>query len=252
MSNIRIIARLDIKGPNLIKGVQLEGLRVIGNPNNFATKYYEDGIDEIIYMDAVASLYGRNSLSSLLEKTIDNVFVPITVGGGIRNLDDVRKLLRSGADKVAINTGAVKNPNLIKDIINEIGSQSLVLSVEAKKVKEDQWNVFIDGGREPTNIDIFRWIEKSIDFGIGEIFLTSIDRDGTRKGFDLELINKVSTKFDVPIIASGGMGKLEHFKEVCEIGLADAVAIGTLLHYADMSISQIKAFAKTNNINIRA
>lgn len=251
MSNIRIIARLDIKGPNLIKGVQLEGLRVIGNPNKFALRYYQEQVDEIIYMDAVASLYGRNSLSDLLKKTTNNVFVPITAGGGIRTLKDVRDLLRSGADKVAINTAAVKKPDLIKEIINEIGSQSLVLSVEAKKTKNNNWKVFIESGREPTELNVMKWIEQAVKYGVGEILLTSIDRDGTRKGFDLELTKKTSNEFNVPIIASGGMGCLQDFEDVCKIGEADAVAVGTMLHYRNISISEIKQFASKNHINTR-
>ena len=251
MTKIRLISRLDVKGPNLIKGVQLEGLRVIGDPNLHAINYFEQGADEIIYLDSVASLYGRNHLSSLVEKTCEKVFIPITVGGGIRSLNDAKVLLRSGADKVSINTAAVKNPNLIKEIINDLGSQSLVLSIEAKQTSEDNWEVFVENGREPTGINILNWIEKVQILGVGEILLTSIDREGTRKGFDINLVKHACKSVDIPIIISGGMGCLRHFSEICNLGLVDAVAIADVLHYKTLTIFDIKKYAKENNIDIR-
>nr|Q9RDX2.1 RecName: Full=Imidazole glycerol phosphate synthase subunit HisF; AltName: Full=IGP synthase cyclase subunit; AltName: Full=IGP synthase subunit HisF; AltName: Full=ImGP synthase subunit HisF; Short=IGPS subunit HisF [Legionella pneumophila]CAB65215.1 HisF protein [Legionella pneumophila] len=211
MSNVRLIARLDIKGPNLIKGVHLEGLRVVGNPNEYAMAYYAQGADELIYMDTVASLYGRNNLSEIVKTTAENVFIPITVGGGIRSVDDAEQLLRCGADKVAINTAATKNPTLISDIARRFGSQCVVLSIEAKRTVNGRWEVMTDNGREHTGMDVVDWARNGEKFGAGEILLTSIDQEGTRKGFDLELVKQVSSMVSIPVIASGGMGKLEEF-----------------------------------------
>ncbi|HAU1940509.1 TPA: imidazole glycerol phosphate synthase subunit HisF, partial [Legionella pneumophila] len=193
MSNVRLIARLDIKGPNLIKGVHLEGLRVVGNPNEYAMAYYAQGADELIYMDTVASLYGRNNLSEIVKTTAENVFIPITVGGGIRSVDDAKQLLRCGADKVAINTAATKNPTLISDIARRFGSQCVVLSIEAKRTVDGRWEVMTDNGREHTGMDVVDWARNGEEFGAGEILLTSIDQEGTRKGFDLELVKQVSS-----------------------------------------------------------
>ncbi|HAU2049736.1 TPA: imidazole glycerol phosphate synthase subunit HisF, partial [Legionella pneumophila] len=214
MSNVRLIARLDIKGPNLIKGVHLEGLRVVGNPNEYAMAYYAQGADELIYMDTVASLYGRNNLSEIVKTTAENVFIPITVGGGIRSVDDAKQLLRCGADKVAINTAATKNPTLISDIARRFGSQCVVLSIEAKRTVNGRWEVMTDNGREHTGMDVVDWARNGEEFGAGEILLTSIDQEGTRKGFDLELVKQVSSMVSIPVIASGGMGKLEDLTEV--------------------------------------
>jgi cyclase len=185
MRKIRLIARLDIKGPNLIKGVHLEGLRVIGSPNEYALKYYQQGADELIYMDCVASLYGRNSLEEIIQNAAKDVFVPMTVGGGIRSVEDATNLLRCGADKVAVNTAAVANPQLISGISQRFGSQCMVLSIEAKQVGPDKWEVFTDNGRERTGLDVIDWVKKGVDLGAGEILLTSVDREGTRKGFDI-------------------------------------------------------------------
>ncbi|HAU2070032.1 TPA: glycosyl amidation-associated protein WbuZ, partial [Legionella pneumophila] len=224
MSNVRLIARLDIKGPNLIKGVHLEGLRVVGNPNEYAMAYYAQGADELIYMDTVASLYGRNNLSEIVKTTAENVFIPITVGGGIRSVDDAKQLLRCGADKVAINTAATKNPTLISDIARRFGSQCVVLSIEAKRTVNGRWEVMTDNGREHTGMDVVDWARNGEEFGAGEILLTSIDQEGTRKGFDLELVKQVSSMVSIPVIASGGMGKLEDLTEVVCESKADAVA----------------------------
>ncbi|HEM0907920.1 TPA: imidazole glycerol phosphate synthase subunit HisF, partial [Legionella pneumophila] len=197
MSNVRLIARLDIKGPNLIKGVHLEGLRVVGNPNEYAMAYYAQGADELIYMDTVASLYGRNNLSEIVKTTAENVFIPITVGGGIRSVDDAKQLLRCGADKVAINTAATKNPTLISDIARRFGSQCVVLSIEAKRTVDGRWEVMTDNGREHTGMDVVDWARNGEEFGAGEILLTSIDQEGTRKGFDLELVKQVSSMVSI-------------------------------------------------------
>lgn len=240
MRSIRVIARLDIKGPNLIKGVQLEGLRVLGNPQEFSLKYYQQGVDEFVFMDVVASLYGRNSLRDIISSAADNVFVPITVGGGIRSVEDAAQILRSGADKVAINTAAVANPHLISEIANKFGSQCMVLSVEAKKVSDGLWEVFTDNGREKTGLDVQEWIQRGVELGAGEVLLTSVDREGTRKGFDLDLLKVVSPLVSVPLIASGGMGNLIHVREALEGSQIDGIAIADSFHYRRHTISEVK------------
>ena len=200
----RIAARLDIKGNNLIKGICLEGLRVVGAPNAYAEKYYDSGIDELVYIDAVASLYGRNSLIEILESTSKNVFVPLVVGGGIRSLEDMDSLLRAGADRLAINTAAFSNSSLITQGAETYGTQCIVLSIAAKKIREDKWECYREGGREPTGVDVIDWVKSAEGLGAGEIFLTSIDRDGTQSGMDTDLIKKVSNSTSLPVIASGG------------------------------------------------
>ena len=251
MRNFRILARLDIKGNNLIKGIHLEGLRVIGSPDEYAAQYYREGIDELILMDSVASLYGRNHLTELVESITKNVFVPLTVGGGIRTIDDVKKILRSGADKVAINSAAIKNPKIISSVASNFGSQCMVLSVEAKQTAPNKWEAYIDNGRERTGIDVIDWINEAITLGAGEILLTSIDKDGTRKGFDIPLIREVCNIANIPVIASGGMGKLEDLLNVAIEGGADAAAIGSILHYKILDIFTLRAFAIEKGINVR-
>lgn len=248
MKNTRVIARLDIKGPNLIKGVHLEGLRVIGDPHEFALKYYLQGADELVYMDVVASLYGRNNLKDIVEKTAQNVFIPITVGGGIRSVEDARILLRSGADKIAINTAAVHNPNLISELVEVFGSQSVVLSVEAKSQAANQWEAYTDNGRERTGLDVLDWCCKAVSLGVGEILLTSIDQEGTGRGFDYTLVEKVSNLINVPVIASGGMGQTAHLRQVIQSG-ADAVAVADVLHYGKMNINELKSAINMSQCN---
>ena len=249
-SNTRLIARLDIKGPNLIKGIHLEGLRVIGDPNVYAKKYYQSGIDEIIYMDTVASLYGRNNLSDIVKKTVKDVYVPITVGGGIRSIDDVKYLLRCGAEKVAINTAATKNPELIKEVSRKFGSQCMVLSIEAKK-SGDSWEVYTENGRQKTGLDVMDWVKIGETQEAGEILLTSVDFEGTKRGFDFDLIKKVSESVSIPVIASGGMGNLEHLGKVIEESSADAVAMADILHYERSTIEDIRSYCLNNNFNVR-
>lgn len=251
MSNLRIIPRLDIKGPNLIKGVRLEGLRVIGDPQEYAVRYYEAGADELIYMDIVASLYGRNNLSDIVKKAARDVFVPITVGGGIRSVDDARSILRSGADKVAINTAAVACPELIRDVARRFGSQAMVLSVEAKQISPGKWEAYTDNGRERTGLDVLAWVIQGVELGAGEILLTSVDREGTRQGFDLELIKAVSKAVPVPVIASGGMGGAQHFVQAAKEGMADAIAMADVLHYQRMTLSDIRAAAQDAELPVR-
>lgn len=251
MNNLRIIPRLDIKGKNLIKGVQLEGLRVMGDPNEFALRYYQAGADELVFMDIVASLYGRNNLSDIISRAADQVFIPITVGGGIRSTDDARHILRSGADKVAINTAVVARPTLITEIAHHFGSQAMVLSIEAKQVSAGRWEVFTDNGRERTNLDVLEWAARGVSLGAGEILLTSVDREGTRKGFDVDLIRQVSDAVAVPVIASGGMGNLDHFVQAATNGRADAVSMAHVLHYRTLTIPEIRSRARSEGLGVR-
>lgn len=242
---------MDIKGPNLIKAVSLEGLRIIGNPQEHAVRYYQQGADEIVYMDSVASLYGRNNLSDIVEKTAENVFVPITVGGGIRSVEDAKKLLRCGADKVAVNTAALNNPTLISELAEVFGSQCVVLSVEAKH-KEDSrnWEAYSDNGREKSGVDVLEWCHKAVELGAGEILLTSVDREGTCKGFEDELVAQVANSVTVPVIASGGMGKLEHLHSVIRAG-ADAVAVADVLHYKKLTMGDLHQSAREAGFHCR-
>ncbi len=251
MANVRLIARLDIKAPNLIKGVHLEGLRKLGDPQQHARAYYADGADEIIYMDIVASLYNRNSLSDIVRRTAEQVFIPITVGGGIRSLEDVEKALRSGADKVAINTGVVMRPELIGEVATRFGSQCMVLSIEAKRGGSGKWEAYTDNGREHTGLEVVAWAKRAVDLGVGEILLTSVDQEGTRKGFDIELTRAVSDAVRVPVIASGGMGAFNHLVEVVRDGHADAVAMADVLHYKRMTLPDIRESARQAEIAVR-
>ncbi|MDB3877934.1 imidazole glycerol phosphate synthase cyclase subunit [Gammaproteobacteria bacterium] len=250
MKNTRLIARLDVKGKNLIKGVHLEGLRIIGDPQIHATQYYQDGVDEIIFMDTVASLYGRNNLSEIVERTAENVFIPITVGGGVRSISDVRELMKRGADKIAINTAAVENPNLISEIASIFGQQCVVLSVEALKNSEGGWSIYTSNGREKSKFELLEWVNLAVELGAGEILLTSIDFEGTNKGFDIDLLATVNSSVDIPIIISGGMGQLQDVISATSNG-ADAIAVADLLHYKKFKMSEIKEFAKTNQLNVR-
>lgn len=251
MRPIRLIARLDIKGPNLIKGVHLEGLRVIGPPNESALRYYQQGADELIYMDCVASLYGRNSLGEIVQAAARDVFVPMTVGGGIRSLDDATHLLRCGADKVAINTAAIANPQLIAEVAHRFGSQCMVLSIEAKEVGPGRWEAYTDNGRERTGMDVVEWVRRGVTLGAGEILLTSVDREGTRRGFDLPLVRAVTREVNVPVIASGGMGKIEHAVEVVQQAEPDAVAMADILHYKRATIGEIRGAAQAAGLAVR-
>tara|TARA_Y100001935_G_C17309990_1_gene515152 strand:- start:5185 stop:5943 length:759 start_codon:yes stop_codon:yes gene_type:complete len=248
--NTRIISRLDVKGTNLIKGVHLEGLRVIGPVNEYAIKYYEQGADELVYMDIVASLYGRSSLTEIVSGAAKDIFIPLTVGGGIRTEEDVNELLRAGADKVAINTAAVKDPELISKVAKRFGSQCMVLSIEAKKVTNENWEVYTDCGREKTGINVVNWAQEAFDRGAGEIILTSIDHEGTEKGFDCQLIQVVSEAVSIPVIASGGFGHFEDFEKSVNSG-ASAVAIAGNLHYEKTTVSEIRNSALLKGMKVR-
>lgn len=251
MKKTRLIPRLDIKGPNLIKGIHLEGLRVIGDPQEHARRYYEQGADELLYVDVVASLYGRNSLHGIVQRAAQDLFVPLTVAGGIRSVDDVRQILRSGADKIGINTAATKRPELIHEVARKFGSQCMVLSIEAKRVASGRWEAYTDNGREKTGLDVVQWAQRGVELGAGEILLTSIDREGTREGFDLELLAAVSRVVPVPVIASGGMGKLDDVARAVHEGAADAVAMADMLHYKRHTLQEIRSAARAAGLNVR-
>jgi len=214
----------------------MEGLRVVGKPEELAEKYAQEA-DELLYIDTVASLYGRNQLEGLLERTTDNVFIPITVGGGIRSVADVRRLLNAGADKIAVNTAAIRRPALINEIAGRYGNQCVVVSIEAKRTK-DGWEAYTDNGRERTGIDAIEWAEESVRRGAGEILITSIDQDGTRKGFDLDTYRHLTDRLEVPVTACGGMGTLEHARQAVEC--ADALAMASVLHYNILTIGEIR------------
>ena len=251
MNKIRIIARIDVKNEYVIKGIHLEGLRKIGNPNKLAKKYYDEGIDEIIFMDAVAAYYDRNSLSEIIQKSCEDVFIPITVGGGIRNIEDIQIALNSGADKVAINTQAINTPEFITKASKIFGSQCIVSSIVAKKIAVNKWEAYIDNGREPTGKDVVEWAKEIEYLGAGEIMLTSIDKEGTKKGFDIELNQVVSEAISIPIISSGGMKNSDDAVELLLNSNIDAIATASTLHYKLESIDDIKHKLTQNNIKVR-
>ena len=248
MRKIRIIPRLDIKGPNLVKGINMEGLRVLGKPFQFAKSYYEEGADELILVDVVASLYGRNNLSNFVSETASNIFIPITVGGGIRNTDDVRKLLKSGADKVSLNTAAIENPNLINDLVKTYGSSTISVSCEVIKDSMGKYNLFTDNGREETNLELTSWIEKVIDLGAGEIIVTDILKEGTGEGFDYNLIEKVLKVCKVPLLIHGGCRTKEDVLDVFKKFDLSGIVISSILHY-DL-IDRIKTSSDDTEGNI--
>jgi cyclase len=239
--NIRVIPRLDIKGPNLVKGIHLEGLRVLGKPERFARYYYERGADELVYMDVVASLYNRNSLHKIIERTANEVYIPLTVGGGLRTLEDIRDVLRAGADKVSLNTAAIKNPQIIKDASRKFGSSTILISIEAIKQSDGRYLAYTDNGREHTGIEVLEWARRVEELGAGEIMITSIDREGTGKGYDIELTRSVAQAVTIPVIASGGAGKIEDVGQVISEAKADAVAVASLLHYDFIRNNEVDA-----------
>jgi cyclase len=248
--HVRIIARLDIKGPNLIKGIHLEGLRVVGDPNEHAVRYYDEGADELLFIDIVASLYQRNNLSDIIKRAADRVYVPITVGGGIRSLADVATMMMSGADKVAINTAAIARPELIGEVARRYGSQCMVVGVEAKRVAPGKWEAYTDNGRERTGKDVVQWVREAVDRGAGEVLVTSVDQEGTRKGFDIPLVQQVCDAVQVPVTASGGFGQAEDLARVAGTGVS-AIAVADALHWKRMSMAQIKQHAATAGLDVR-
>tara|TARA_Y100001935_G_C17287718_1_gene501387 strand:- start:552 stop:1304 length:753 start_codon:yes stop_codon:yes gene_type:complete len=248
---LRIIPRLDIKGDNLVKTIYLEGLRKIGPPNKYAIKYYKDSADELLFMDLVATLYGRNNLHKIIYEASKNIFIPLTVGGGIRSIDDAIKCLKSGADKIAVNTAAIENPNLIKDLAERLGSSTVVLSVEAKKISND-WYAFTRSGRENSGRKINDWIKQASFLGVGEICITSVDNEGTFKGIDTELLKKIS-KLNIkqPIVLSGGIGSHDDIIEINRSINLSGICIAGLFHYEKSSIKKIKKSLMEKNLNIR-
>ena len=244
---IRIIPRLDIKGPNLVKGIHLEGLRVLGRPEHFARFYYEHGADELIYQDVVASLYGRNSLLDIVRRTAEEIFIPLTVGGGLRTLEDIRAVLRAGADKVAINTAAIKNPELIKEASRRFGSSTIVVAIEAIRQEDGRYLAYTDNGREFTGLEVLSWAQRCVDLGAGEILLTSVDREGTGTGFDLNLTRMIAEAVPIPVIAHGGAGKTDDIVDVIKEAKADAVSMASILHY-DCFQHHPREFAEEGNV----
>ena len=248
---IRIIPRLDVKNNNVIKSVNLEGLRLVGKPSELAYKYYIQGADELLYVDVVASLYGRNNLKDVVYEATKNIFIPFTVVGGIRSLSDFKSLLLAGADKVGLNTAAIQNPDLITELANQFGSQSVILSIEAKKIKENYWEAMTHNGREKTGKNVIEWAKESIKKGVGEILITSIDKEGTKKGFDIELMKEINEAVNVPVIASGGMGCIEHALELLQFSSVSGFSIADILHYNRSTIDEIRDQLIDNKYNVR-
>lgn len=228
---MRLIPRLDIKGPNLVKGVHLEGLRVLGKPERFAKHYYETGADELLYMDIVASLYGRNNLLDVIERTAREIFIPLTVGGGLRTIEDIRTVLRAGADKVSLNTAAIRQPELVREAARRFGSSTIVVSIEAIRRSDGTYEAYTDCGRERTGVNAIEWAVRAAELGAGELLVTSIDREGTGQGLDVELTRRISESVPVPVIACGGAGTLDHVYKAAADGRAQAVCLASILHY---------------------
>ena len=250
MNKIRVIARIDINNEYVVKGKCLEGLRKIGRPNAMSKKYYDEGIDEIIFLDAVASLYDRNSLIDILRHATKETFVPITIGGGIKTIEDIKDALSAGADKVAINTQAVKDINFIKQAVEMFGSQAIVGSVVARNHRYS-WEAFIDNAKHRTKKNAIEWAKELEETGIGELMVTSIDADGRQKGFDIKLIKKITDNVKIPVIASGGAGSGMDVVDVCHQTKCDAIAIASLLHYDLDSIKNIKQILENSGIKVR-
>lgn len=248
----RIIPCLDVKDGKVVKGINFVGLKEVGNPVELAKQYYKDGADELVFLDITATSDGRKTMVKVVEDVAKNIYMPFTVGGGIRSVDDIRKMLRAGADKCSLNSAAVRNPELIKEASNTFGDQCVVLAVDARK-RDDKtgWNVVINGGRIDTGIDALEWIKDGVKSGAGEILLTSMDADGTKKGFDTELLKAVKRITNVPVIASGGCGSLEHFYEVFDEKCADAALAASLFHYGELTVTQVKQYLNEKGISVR-
>ena len=252
MHTKRIIPCLDVKNGRVVKGINFKGLVDIGNPVELAEFYNKQGADELVFLDITATHEGRSTMIDVVKRTAERIFIPLTVGGGITNLEDIKGTLRAGADKVSLNSAAVRNKNLIKEGAYYFGNQCIVLAVDAKRRNDNTgWNVVINGGRIDTGIDVLKWIEEATKLGSGEILLTSMDADGTKKGFDLELTKTVSRITNVPIIASGGCGKLEHFYDIFKYGEADAALAASLFHYGELTLDEVKRFLNKRSIPVR-
>lgn len=247
---IRVIPRLDIKGPNLVKGIHFEGLRVLGKPEQFARLYYESGADELMYVDAVASLYGRNSLLDIVKRTADEIFIPLCVGGGLRTIDDIRTVLRAGADKVSVNTAAVDRPELIREASRAFGSSTIVVSIEAIRRPDGSYEAYTQYGRERSRMNALDWAKRAAELGAGELVVTSIDREGTGRGYDVTLTRCIADSVPIPVIASGGAGCLKHVGEIVEEGHADAISMASVLHYGSIANTGVDhgAFKAEGNI----
>lgn len=248
--NIRLLTKLEVKSPNVIKGIQLEGLRVVGQPDNMAELYYQQNIDEIIYLDVVASLYNRQQITETVATAAKKTFIPLAVGGGIRSLIDIQMALEAGADKVTINTAAVSKPDIINQASVKYGSQCIVVSIEAKN-RGGWWEVMTDNGRESSGVSVIDWVDEVQERGAGEILLTSIDKDGTRKGFDIDLYKSVCENVNVPLIACGGLGTLQHIRQLLEEARIDAICFGAALHFDILKIRDIKEFIHSLGYGVR-
>ena len=248
----RIIPCLDVRNGKVIKGINFVGIKEVGNPVELGEYYYKQGADEIVFLDITATHEGRGIMESVVQQVAERIFIPFTVGGGLKDIDDIKRILRAGADKVSLNSSAVKNKKLIKEGAYYFGKQCIVLAVDAKKKFDNSgWNVFINGGRIDTGIDVIKWIEEATKLGAGEILLTSMDSDGTKNGFDLELTRKVSEITNVPVIASGGGGSLKDFENVFIEGKAHAALAASLFHYGELSIKEVKLYLREMGIAVR-
>jgi cyclase len=248
MKALRIIPRLDIKGPNLVKGIHLEGLRVLGKPADFAKYYYEEGADELMFMDVVASLYQRNSLHQIISDTAKKIFIPITVGGGLRTIQDIKDVLRVGADKVCLNTAAINNPGLIKEASRMFGSSTIVVAIEAIKESNGSYLAYTDNGREYTGVDVIEWAQQIDELGAGEIVITSVDREGTGQGFDLDLVSNIANRVSIPVVAHGGAGNKEHVVDMLSKGNVSSAMISSIFHYHFIKENDSKGSSAEGNV----
>ena len=247
----RIIPCLDVKDGRVVKGTNFVGLRDAGDPVELAAKYDEEGADELVFLDITASSDKRNTMVQVASDCASQVFIPFTVGGGIRTTEDMRALLKAGADKISLNTAAIKRPELISEGAERFGRQCIVLAVDARRNGENSWEVYINGGRTPTGLDCLEWVRKAVNLGAGEILLTSMDADGTKAGYDIPLTRAVSEAVQVPVIASGGAGELSHFYDVLTEGKADAVLAASVFHYGQFSIRQVKEYLRSRGVEVR-
>jgi imidazole glycerol-phosphate synthase subunit HisF len=246
----RIIPCLDIKDGRVVKGVNFLGLKDAGDPVELSKRYILEGADELVFLDITATMEKRKTLAQLVEKIAAEINIPFTVGGGINTVEDARAIINAGADKISVNSSAVKNPQLIADLADEFGSQCVVVAVDVKKI-ENEWMVFVSGGKIPTGIGAMEWIKQAEQFGAGEILLTSMNSDGTKEGFEIEITELVSKSINIPVIASGGAGEMEHFKDVFEKTDASAALAASVFHYGQISVSDLKDYLRTNNITVR-
>ena len=251
MHTKRIIPCLDVKDGRVVKGTNFVGLRDAGNPVELASLYDKELADELIFLDITASSDERSTMVEMVEETASQVFIPFTVGGGIRTVEDIRKMLKAGADKVSLNTAAIKNPDLIREGAKRYGRQCIVLAVDARQTGTDKWEVYINGGRTPTGLDVIEWVKKATDLGAGEILLTSMDQDGVKDGYDIPLTRAVSEAVNVPVIASGGAGELVHFYDVLTLGKADAVLAASVFHFGKFTVGQVKGYLKSRGVEVR-